>query len=81
VNGRKLTKTSSFFTHELHEFSRMPYLDWCKQRGKEPGKPFSGEFILRFSPELRRELNLKAKLANTSLNSFIVHTSEKAAVI
>ncbi|NIM12130.1 MAG: toxin-antitoxin system HicB family antitoxin [Candidatus Aminicenantes bacterium] len=54
------------------------YLDWCKERGKEPEKPFSGKFVLRISPELHRQLNLKAKLNNTSLNSFIVHTLEKA---
>jgi predicted HicB family RNase H-like nuclease len=56
------------------------YLDWCMERGKEPEKPFSGKFVLRIPPELHRQLNLKAKLSNTSLNSFIVQTLEKAAV-
>jgi len=55
------------------------YLDWCKERGKEPEKPFSGKFVLRISPELHRQLNIKAKQNNASLNSFIVHTLEKAA--
>ena len=55
------------------------YLDWCKERGKEPEKPFSGKFVLRIPPELHRQLNLKAKLNNASLNSFIVQTLEKAA--
>jgi predicted HicB family RNase H-like nuclease len=57
------------------------YLEWCTERGKEPEKPFSGKFVLRISPELHRQLNLKAKLQDTSLNSFIVNTLEKAAVI
>lgn len=56
------------------------YLDWCKERNKEPEKPFSGRFVLRLSPDLHRKLNLKAKISNTSLNSFIVQTLEKAAV-
>ena len=56
------------------------YLDWCKERKKEPEKPFSGKFVLRLSPDLHRKLNLKAKMTNTSLNSFIVQTLEKAAV-
>jgi predicted HicB family RNase H-like nuclease len=56
------------------------YLDWCKERNKEPEKPFSGKFVLRLSPDLHRKLNLKAKMTNTSLNSFIVQTLEKAAV-
>jgi predicted HicB family RNase H-like nuclease len=55
------------------------YLDWCKERNKEPEKPFSGKFVLRLPPELHRQLNLKAKITNTSLNSFIVHTLEIAA--
>jgi predicted HicB family RNase H-like nuclease len=57
------------------------YLDWCAERGIEPEKPFSDKFVLRLSPELHRQLNLKAKLKNTSLNSFIVNTLEKAATI
>ena len=56
------------------------YLDWCKERNKEPEKPFSGKFVLRLSPDLHRKLNLKARLSNTSLNSFIVQTLEKAAL-
>jgi predicted HicB family RNase H-like nuclease len=56
------------------------YLDWCMERNKEPEKPFSGKFVLRLSPDLHRNLNLKAKMSNTSLNSFIVQTLEKAVV-
>jgi predicted HicB family RNase H-like nuclease len=54
------------------------YLEWCKERGKDPEKPFSGKFVIRLSPELHRQLNLKAKQSNRSLNSYIVHTLEKA---
>ena len=54
------------------------YLDWCKERGKNPEKPFSGKFVLRISPELHRQLNLKAKTNDISINSYIVHTLEKA---
>lgn len=54
------------------------YLDWCKERNKIPEKPFSGKFVLRLSPELHRQLNLKAKFTDSSLNSFIVNTLEKA---
>ena len=53
------------------------YLDWCKERNKEPEKPFPGKFVLRLSPELHRQLNIKAKTKNTSLNSFIVQTLER----
>lgn len=55
------------------------YLDWCKERGKEPEKPFSGKFVLRISPELHGQLNLKAKMSNVSLNAYIVDILQKAA--
>jgi len=54
------------------------YLDWCKERNKEPEKPFSGKFVLRLSPDLHRKLNIKAKTNHTSLNSYIVQTLENA---
>ena len=56
------------------------YLEWCKERNKSPEKPFSGKFVLRLSPELHRKLNLKAKLTDISLNSFIVNTLEKSVM-
>jgi len=55
------------------------YLDWCRERNKEPEKPFSGKFVLRLSPELHRRLNIKAKADKKSLNTFIVQTLERAA--
>lgn len=53
------------------------YLDWCKERNKEPEKPFSGKFVLRISPELHREICLQAKEHNSSINSYIVETLKK----
>jgi predicted HicB family RNase H-like nuclease len=55
------------------------YLDWCRERNKDPEKPFSGKFVLRLSPELHRRLNIRAKTDNMSLNSFIVQTLERAS--
>ena len=53
------------------------YLDWCKERNKDPEKPFSGKFVLRISPELHREVSLNAKNNNTSINSFITEALKK----
>lgn len=53
------------------------YLDWCRERNKEPEKPFSGKFVLRISPELHREISLYAKEHHGSINSFIVETLKK----
>jgi predicted HicB family RNase H-like nuclease len=47
------------------------YLDWCKELGQEPEKPFSGEIHLRMSPDLHAQLAIQAKAHGMSLNSFI----------
>jgi predicted HicB family RNase H-like nuclease len=54
------------------------YLAFCVERGEEPDKPFSGKFSLRVDPELHRQITVKAKLANKSVNSWIAETLEAA---
>ena len=54
------------------------YLDWCKERKKDPEKPFSGKFVLRVSPELHRKISFHAKEQHTSINTYIVETLQKA---
>jgi predicted HicB family RNase H-like nuclease len=53
------------------------YLNFCKERGESPDKPYSGRFNLRISPELHERLELAAKMNNDSLNSFVSHVLEK----
>lgn len=47
------------------------YIEDCKAEGKEPNKPFSGQFVMRIKPELHRALFIKAKQSGMSLNAFI----------
>jgi predicted HicB family RNase H-like nuclease len=47
------------------------YLAFCAERGEEPDKPFSGKFSLRVDPELHRQITIKARSANKSVNSWI----------
>ena len=47
------------------------YIEDCKRDGKEPNRPFSGQFVMRITPELHRELFLKAKQSGLSLNAFV----------
>jgi len=47
------------------------YLDWCKERNKEPEKPFSGRFNLRIDPALHAQLTKAAKAHGVSLNRYI----------
>ncbi|MDR2177054.1 MAG: type II toxin-antitoxin system HicB family antitoxin [Treponema sp.] len=52
------------------------YLAWCKEEGVEPEKPYSGKFNLRLSPELHKEVAIKARKLKISINSFV----EKAII-
>ena len=47
------------------------YLDWCKEDGIPPEKPYSGKFNVRFSPELHQKAALKAAIQGISLNRFV----------
>lgn len=53
------------------------YLDWCKELGQEPDKPFSGNIHLRLSPDLHAILVTTAKSLGISLNNYINETLEK----
>lgn len=44
------------------------YLDWCRERNEEPDRPFSGNFLVRVSPELHRQASIRAELEGRSLN-------------
>lgn len=58
------------------------YLEWCKEDGIAPEKPFSGKLNVRFQPELHRQASIAAKMLNLSLNTFITNAvSEKLAHI
>lgn len=36
------------------------YLEFCRQRGEAPDKPFSGRLMVRLAPRLHRELHVEA---------------------
>src|SRR5579872_1897999 len=47
------------------------YLAWCKERGEQPEKTYSGNIHLRMDPDLHANLSLEAARKNISLNSLI----------
>ena len=55
------------------------YLQFCKKRGEEPDKPFSGKLVLRMEPALHRALAIAARRERKSLNSLIVEKLEQDA--
>ncbi|TBW32836.1 type II toxin-antitoxin system HicB family antitoxin [Siculibacillus lacustris] len=57
------------------------YLAFCKERGEEPEKPFSGQFVVRADPALHKAVFSAAKRAGVSLNKWVTATLERAAVL
>lgn len=48
------------------------YLDWCRERGVPPEKPYSGTLSLRMDPALHRAAAERAAAYQMSLNQWIV---------
>jgi predicted HicB family RNase H-like nuclease len=47
------------------------YLAFCEERGAEPDKPYSGQFVTRIPPELHRQAAIAATLDGKSLNAWV----------
>lgn len=54
------------------------YRDWCKERGVEPEKPYSGTLSLRIAPELHRRVAEQAAKVGESINQFIAKRLERS---
>jgi Uncharacterized protein encoded in hypervariable junctions of pilus gene clusters len=53
------------------------YLAVCEDLGKEPDRPFSGNFNVRVSPEIHREAVIAAAKEGANLNSFVACAIEE----
>ena len=53
------------------------YLVFCKERGEDPDKPFSGRFNLRIPPELHAKLTIAAQLQGESLNNYVTRVLQR----
>ena len=47
------------------------YLELCAEAGREPERPFRGEFLVRTTPELHRAVSTAAEAAGVSLNAWV----------
>lgn len=55
------------------------YVETCRNMGKEPQKPYSGNLMLRVDPEIHSKAALAAELAGKSLNQWGEEVLAKAA--
>ncbi len=55
------------------------YLEFCEERGEEPDRPFSGRLMLRLSPNVHRDMYVRARQEGKSLNQWIAEKLEQAS--
>jgi predicted HicB family RNase H-like nuclease len=70
--GRTLDELKTAFADTIAD-----YVDWCRERGKEPERPYSGNFTLRVSPELHRRIAAAAAREGKSVNAYVVSALER----
>lgn len=56
------------------------YLEFCKERGETPEKPYSGKIAVRMTPELHKAVASAAHRKQESINTFICEAVAKYAV-
>jgi predicted HicB family RNase H-like nuclease len=82
INTRDVITFQGATVEELRRAFRdsiEDYLAFCAERGEEPDKPFSGQFVTRISPDLHRRISLAATLAGQSLNAWVTEQLERGA--
>jgi predicted HicB family RNase H-like nuclease len=53
------------------EESVEDYLELCEEVGKDPERPFRGEFLVRTTPEVHRAAAVEAEASGMSLNAWV----------
>lgn len=72
--GKSVSELKKAFRDSVED-----YLAFCKKRGEEPDKPFSGKFVLRIPKELHRKIYIKAVKNGQSINNYIVKSLHSIA--
>jgi predicted HicB family RNase H-like nuclease len=70
--GRSVRELEKAFKDSVDD-----YLAFCRDRGEKPDKPCSGQFVVRIPPELHRRVNMLARAAGKSLNSWVAEHLDK----
>jgi predicted HicB family RNase H-like nuclease len=71
--GRSVGELKQAFADSVED-----YLAFCRERGEEPERPFSGQFVVRTDPALHRAVNAAARREGMSLNRWVATALERA---
>lgn len=72
--GKSVAELKTAFRDSVED-----YLAFCRERGEEPEKPFSGQFVVRTNPQAHRRAVLAARREGLSLNAWVTSVLESAA--
>ena len=72
--GRTLDELKAAFADTVAD-----YIEWCQERGKQPERPYSGNFTVRVSPELHRRVATAAVRSGKSVNTFVAEALDRSA--
>lgn len=72
--GKSVSELKKAFKDSIDD-----YLAFCKKRGEEPEKPFSGQFPVRATPEEHQMFYLAAMRAHKSMNMWVREVLRRAA--
>ena len=63
------------------EFSKSleAHLAFCRKKGIEPGRPFSGRFNVRLLPELHARVSAAAAASGQTMNAWVAKVLEREA--
>lgn len=65
---------------QAFEDSVDDYLEFCASEGVKPGKSFSGQFIIRTTPDLHRRVHGAAATAGESVNAWVAKILDRETV-
>lgn len=72
-HGESVTELRAAFQEAVED-----YLATCEKLGREPNKPYSGQFRLRLNSELHARAAMVAETRGKSLNSWVSEVIERS---
>lgn len=71
--GKSIKELKQAFIDSIED-----YLDFCKERGEEPDKPFSGRFTINLPPDLHKKIVLEIEKSDKNLENWVQDIFEHA---
>jgi predicted HicB family RNase H-like nuclease len=72
--GKTIEELSGAFVKSVDD-----YHEFCKSRGEQPERPYSGRFVVRIPPEVHAKISTIAEATGVSLNELVATRLEELA--